>query len=272
MAEAEDARDKIDAILKSVADGLVVADLSGRVVLMNRAAEKLFGVSLSMAIYRPLAALLTDKGLGVQVASALNGEEGMAPVEWDLFDDQGKPSRVVQARTAPVQGMDGKRSGTITTFRDVTREREIDRMKSEFISTAAHELRTPLTSVKGFSELLIQNPGFDPKERTDFLSIIYEKSGVLEKIIDDLLDLSRVESGRVIYLEKEPCDLGTVVGQAVSQYQAEFTHYRFSTLLPDAPLTLSLDRGKIGQVMENLLSNAVKFSKQGSAIEIGCRR
>lgn len=157
----------------------------------------------------------------------------------------------------------------IVILSDVTRERELDRLKSEFIATAAHELRTPLTSIIGFTEMLLNDKNLDQLRRDELLAIVYQKAEVLEKIVNDLLDLGRVESGRVIHLEKNPADIRTLVASAVESYRQEFRDRRFDFDWPGpAPGKILVDTGKIGQVMENLLSNAVKFSPGGGPITV----
>lgn len=160
-------------------------------------------------------------------------------------------------------------SQAIIMFNDVSRERELVRMKSEFIATAAHELRTPLASVQGFAELLLNDKSYDEAQRDEFLAIIYDKTEVLERLIDDLLDLGRIDSGRMIALDKAPCDIRALVESAGLCYRKEFRDRRIEfDWPPPHPGKIQADAGKIGQVMENLLSNAVKFSRPGSAIRI----
>lgn len=155
----------------------------------------------------------------------------------------------------------------IMVLNDVSRERELDRMKSEFIATAAHELRTPLTSVRGFAELLLQENDFDEAEKHEYLTIVYEKTEVLERIIDDLQDLSRVASGRMIHLEMRPCSIRDLVLSAVDSYRKEFPNRHFDLGWPDnEPGETVADPEKISQVLDNLLSNAVKFSPAESTV------
>ncbi|NJC89156.1 MAG: PAS domain S-box protein [Desulfuromonas sp.] len=158
----------------------------------------------------------------------------------------------------------------IVLLNDVTRERELDRMKSEFIATAAHELRTPLTSIMGFTEMLLNDRELDQPQRDELLAIVYQKAEALETIVNDLLDLGRVESGRVIHLQKTPSDLCALIVSAIEAYRQEFRDRRFDLDWPESTFgEILLDPVKIGQVMENLLSNAVKFSPAGSPVRVG---
>ncbi len=268
LCEAEEARNKIEAILKSVADGLIVTDLSGRIVLMNRMAESMTGVTLGEAFTRPLETIFTEQEFLHQVAATLAGNTRDESVEWEIL---GPPVRTIQARTAIVLSGKKERTGAISILRDVSRERELDRMKNEFISTAAHELRTPLTSVLGFSELLLNQEEYgitDPNQQKNFLAIIREKAKRLDSITTDLLDLSRFQSGQTITLTKSSCDIGKVIRQVASLYQTETAHHLVSTSLPEKPVFISADPGKLEQVLDNLISNAIKFSPKNSEIKI----
>jgi signal transduction histidine kinase len=143
-------------------------------------------------------------------------------------------------------------------------------MKNEFISTAAHELRTPLTSVTGYAQLLLSDKEFDAQQQAEYLSIINEKAAVLEQIINDLLSISRVESGQMLSLQKDRHDIVAVLDKFISQYQKGCKTHLFETDFPGKPVELMVDVGKFVQVMENLLVNAVKFSSKGSIIQLGC--
>ena len=150
-----------------------------------------------------------------------------------------------------------------------------DQLKSEFISTAAHELRTPITSIMGYAELLLgqaQSTSFSDEQKCSFMSEIIESSEQLKKIIDEILDLSRIESGRGLPLDKQPASLAELLGKVVNRFNLTATH-RFSLeIKPDAPAMILIDRHRISQVLENLLSNAVKYSPKGSDVTIVAER
>lgn len=264
---AQESRANINAILNSIGDGLLVTDTGGLIRKMNPAAERLLGIESHKVLRRPLEHLFGELGLAPELATALAVRSGSTPVEWTLPQQQGHELQL-QARSAPVQSNIGQPGGAITILRDVTREREAERLKSEFISTAAHELNTPLTSILGFSELLLEEKNLTPEQRRDCLSTIYAKGEALSRIVDDLLNLSRIEAGKILVVEKTPCDITGLVSAIVGQYRVKSTKHRFDLQLPDETLILPADQGKIVQVMENLLSNAVKYSPKGGTIDL----
>ncbi len=269
LAVAEEARDRVDLILKSVTDGLIVADMNQRISLMNHAAETLLGVTLDQVLGQPVRSVLPQEGLPGPWPQ--QGRRPRGQIEWEVLDPRSRKPLVIQARTGWVLGAGGQRSGTISILRDVTREREVDRFKNEFIATAAHELRTPLTAVMGFAELLLQQErlgGFDAEQQRHYLEIIWQKADALGRIIGDLLDISRVQLGQSVALEKRPCDLCDLLSRAVTPFRQVQSGHRFELELPTEPVELAIDEGKVLQVLDNLLSNAVKFSPDGGRIVV----
>ncbi|HEB13534.1 MAG TPA: PAS domain S-box protein, partial [candidate division CPR3 bacterium] len=150
------------------------------------------------------------------------------------------------------------------------RLKELDRMKSEFLSTAAHELRTPLTSILGFSEILLKRK-LDEERKNRFLKIINEESLSLSALINDLLDLSRIESGRGFKITKAPIEIGGIILENVDIFQEQTDKHTFKVNLPDDLVKIEADKDKINQVMENLISNALKFSPEGGEITVSMK-
>ena len=147
-----------------------------------------------------------------------------------------------------------------------------NRYKSEFISIASHELRTPLCSILGYSELLTAPGQFKDEEVREFLQIIQEKAEELEAIIDDLLDLSRVESGHPILLNKTNHEISQLIRHEVTLLQKISIRHQFHITFAEEPFELQIDVEKFVRVLENLLSNAVKFSPNGGTIVINAQR
>lgn len=267
--EAESARDNVDTILRSVADGLVVANRENQVVLMNRAAELLLETTLEQAYFRPIGEVLWSPDCERYLTQMLRRNARSDTTEWVI--EASHLSRTLQARSAVVLNRAGERSRTITIVRDISRERDLDRMKTEFISTAAHELRTPLTAVMGYTELLLHPEEFAVTEtgkQKQLLTTIYEKACRLEAIVNDLLDLSRVQSGDVISLQRHDCSIDTLLKKVVTALQQQGIAQKIELRHLDAPVSLWVDDKKLEQVLDNLLANAVKFSPPDSCIYV----
>lgn len=153
--------------------------------------------------------------------------------------------------------------------------KNLDQLKSEFISTAAHELRTPVASIMGYIELLSDpemSTPFSEEQREDFLKEIFESSERLTKLIDDILDVSRIESGQSIPLEKRPVSTETLLGKAVDQFKMKAKHQITLEISQNTPETIEVDVHRINQVMVNLLSNAIKYAPDDSEISILAER
>jgi len=172
----------------------------------------------------------------------------------------------MQAKTSVIEDRQGKYTGIVTIIHDVTHERELDRMKTEFISTVAHELRTPLTSILGFSEILLTRDNIKEEKKERFLSHINQQSVNLAAIIDDLLNISRIESGLGFTLNKAPTNFNEIIEDTISYFQEQFKEHTFETILPDEGVEVLVDKDKMEQVLKNILSNAVKYSPEGGAI------
>ncbi len=269
LQEAEAARDKLAAILKSVADGLLVTHLDQTIALMNTTAEKLLDLPLSAATGRAITEVIRDSALLNHLTLASSGSGEILPV--DLTGREGRTT--IQARSALVTNARGEKTGVITILRDVTQERQLERMKNEFISTAAHELRTPLTSVMGYAELLSAPESFgefSQSERQEFLREIHAKSVVLAQIITDLLDIGRIEAGQPIPLQVRQEDFAQVLRKVVGHFERHSPRHHFLVEGTGmAALSLCFDPERIVQVLENLLSNAVKYSPGGGTVRIG---
>ncbi|OEU60419.1 MAG: hypothetical protein BA870_08080 [Desulfuromonadales bacterium C00003094] len=272
MAEAREARDQMEVVLRSVADGLIFTDNYNRIVLMSDSAEAMLGQQMSDVFFKSMAVVIDSTLLIHQLDRISRGDCTEATIEIELAVEADAPLRIIEVKSSAVAGTEGIPAGVITLLRDVSQERALDRLKSEFISTAAHELRTPLTAVMGFSELLLDPEGYSHEEQAEYLSIIYRKSEVLGKIIDDMLDLAKIDSGQVIRVDKEYTDIGEIIQQCVADYRVAFPEHCFELLGTDQPLTLTADSRKICQVLENLLNNAVNFSAAGSLIQVMCEK
>jgi PAS domain S-box-containing protein len=268
LGDARQSRDKISGILRSLCEGLIVIDQKQHIALMSPSAEKLLGVTCEGVLNQPIDAIFSRGIFPSGLRQALVEGRDCAIYELELPGLSGNGPRSIQARLSAFRDSTGNPCGRIAILQDVTSEREVSRMKTEFVTTAAHELRTPLTSIQGFSDLLLQRSELTPEEQRGIHNIIHGQAEILAKIVDDLLDLSRIETGTGFDLRKSPCDLSDLLLQAISHVPRDEERHRievrFATDLP----TIHADPVKLRQVLENVLTNAVKFSPRGGLIKI----
>lgn len=198
-----EAEQRLDSLIGSLGDGFLVTDKNDRIVQVNKAAQQLFGIPAKELIGMTLQGLLAGYVPDVIDLKRVEPARDVQRFEIELPGQQSQGNRIVQVTALPVYDPSGAQfEGAVTLFHDVSRDRELDRLKSEFLSTAAHELRTPLTSIRGFSELLLERK-FSEEEQKKFLLYINQQSKQLTHIINDLLDVSR-ETGQDLSASHPP--------------------------------------------------------------------
>ncbi len=233
----------LQAVLASLSEGVIVADAERRVMLLNPAARGLLSLPA-------------------------RGED-----EPQLFTDELLPAseRVIRSYSAPVRDEGGQVVGTVTVLRDATRDQELDRLKSEFLTVVSHELQTPLTAIKGALELVMDDEtGQLSRVQRRFLETIERNSTRLVGLVGDLLDLSRLEAGRV-ELEPQPLDTPSLVRGALAAvsnlFEARGTQVEVD--VPESVPPILGDRRRVEQILTNLLANAAKYTPSGGLVAIG---
>ncbi len=269
---------RIRAVVDSVADALVLMSPNGRFSIVNRAFEEMLGVpaeevrghtleGVSAMFDKAFPAL---KNMHDSVADAASDRERQFS---QVLKQEWPEPRDLSLFSTPVFS-DDEYLGRLYVFRDITREREVDRMKTEFVSMVSHELRTPLTSIKGFTDLILDgDAGEVDEEQREYLEIVQKNADRLLGLINDLLDISRIESGR-IHLKIEPVSLQEIVSLVVAtmQPQLETKDQPLSVEIDPAASRVMGDRDKLVQVLTNLVSNAHKYSPEGRPIRIEVTR
>ena len=253
------------AILGNIADGIVAVDRDGRVVLWNKAAEDITGVSADEARGRAPVEVLQRN---LESAQRAPGGERLVSIR------RGDEDVWLSLTEAVMRDPAGAVAGRIFAFRDISTERAVEQIKSEFVSTVSHELRTPLTSIYGFAETLLREDVlFGEDERQTFLRYIASESERLTRIVDMLLNAARLDAGD-LEVHLAPTDVGSVVSEAVADAQssASVNAHRFVLDLPGEPLTAAADPEKLRQILDNLVENAVKYSPGGGTITVRARR
>lgn len=260
-----------NTILDLSPDGFVFFDKGKRVVYVNPAFSAMTGIARDRVVGKPLAVLR-------EAVAALLDPAHPAPNLADHPDDArillnlAKPARLVLALlTRSIHDPQGGLLAGILYLRDVTTQVEIDRMKNEFLSTAAHELRTPMASIYGFSELLLVRD-FDAATRHDLLQRIHRQTKNLITLVNELLDLARIEARGGKSFKFKQAELATVVRTALHAFYVPQETHALSVDIPDHMATVNVDPGKFQQVLANVLSNALKYSPNGGEIEVASRR
>jgi signal transduction histidine kinase len=175
------------------------------------------------------------------------------------------PHQELYLLSIPTRDTLGQLTGRLWVASDVTREREADRLKSEFVSVVSHELRTPLTSILGYTELLMARD-FAPKEQKEFIKTVYDEANHLSQIVEDLLGVTRLESGKV-KLNQWVVSMRQLINEVIAQINMHLTNrHRLVIDLPAQLPPAYIDRDKAKQILFNLLTNAVKYSPKGGEI------
>ncbi|HYF94176.1 MAG TPA: response regulator [Symbiobacteriaceae bacterium] len=286
LAEIETAREKaiatvgrLKAILESVGEAIIMVDVRGICVVANHKVGAVAGLPAEHLIGRSVHELRAISSRAFRTSGALEwtpGPGGGPPAEIGtaILETREEHPRVFHEFAAPVQDEAGEIIGRIYVYRDITKETEVDRMKSDFIATVSHELRTPMTSIKGSLGLVLGGvAGPLPEEVRELLTIAMNNTDRLVRLINDILDISRIEAGKM-EVRRTPQSVADAVARAVREMQgyADQRSITMTTVLPeDLPRVLA-DPDRIQQVLVNLLSNAVKFSDVGGTVSITAGR
>lgn len=257
LRQREEEISKNIAILRSIDDGVIVGDRLGRIRMMNPAAEHVLGLNAEAFLGRQMAELP-----GIPAKLPTYQPEHLQQIQVG--------ERSLRAHIAPVRASSGEWLGSVAVYRDVTREVLADRLKREFIATASHELRTPLASIRGYVDLLlIGTLGNLSEPQGDFLKVVKNNVLRLAELIDDLLDISKVESGE-IRLQREPLDVTEVLYEVGETLYAQFTERQISLAIdvPDNLPQVVADRQRLRQIVVNLAANACKYTPTGGHVDL----
>jgi len=258
-----DEQAKVRTILDGMSEGVVALDDRGRLLLLNPSARVMFGAENGAPEGRPLVEVIRQKGL-LDLVDEVRVSGAPARHEVEL----GPPiNRVVAARGAPL-GLGPGAGGVLLVLHDVTELRRLERVRSEFVANVSHELRTPLTCIKGYLETLLDGALDDRAHARRFLEVAGTHAERLDRLIDDLLELSNIESGRVTMVPKR-LELGDVVVGVAAMFERRTAQNQQTLECSVRPgLVVHADRDRLVQILVNLVDNAVKFTPEGGRIDI----
>ncbi len=265
------------AVLASIGDGIIVTDKSAKIIYMNEAASK-------MLLWKPEDALGRDM---VDVVPAADPQGSIIPKEkrslyaaiktgasfsnhianyYMRHDGSRFPGAIT---TSPVM-FNGEIIGAVVSFRDITRNAEIDRMKTEFLSLASHQLRTPLSAMKWFLEMLLDgDAGVLNKEQIEFVTNVNDSNNRMIDLVNDLLNITRIESDRII-IDPKPTNLSKLIEDVLAELKPKFLANNQKIIVSCNPnlAEINIDANLIRAVYLNLLSNAIKYTPSGGEITV----
>ena len=274
--DAERRRATLDSVMSSMVDGLILVDRRDRIVYANPRAKELLGLPILDAMGHTLQDL--DHAINER---ATEPEHTFCDLRAALVESQTTPTaefaltapapRTVQARFFAIHDAGGGSQGLGILIRDITREKELDEMKSQLLSTVSHELRTPLASIKGFATTLLRDDvEWEEESRREFLAIIDEESDRLTELIGNLLDMARIEAG-TLRVETEPTDLRPIILETVAEFRIMTRAHEIGVDLPAVLPPIMADPRRARQILRNLVENAIKYSPDGGPIKVSVR-
>lgn len=272
MVEAE--RRHGEAILNSITDAVIVTDAFNEVALANEAAARVLDFELDLAVRKPLDRVITDPTLIKLIKDTREGGNVSLRRHVEHRVRKAGNETAFDVSLACVSNGQEKHhgceaAGVVTILRDVTREKEIAEMKSDFVSAVSHELRTPLSSIKAYMEMLVDGEAHDERTRGEFYNIIQAETNRLQRLIDNILNISRIESG-VVKVQRENISLPGLIKEAIDVMQPQARAKSIMLVETHTPLFFQVfaDKDMIYQAVMNLLGNAVKYTSPGGKVSV----
>lgn len=266
--EVVEEREELIQTFESLSAGLLLIAPEGRISQINSSARAVFGLGAD-AVGKEFHSQLKNDKLKEVFEQTLRGIE-VGTVEIDMHI--GNSERVFQVQTASVRNQDGTDLGVVAIFSDITEIKNIERMKSSFVAMASHELRTPLTAIKGFSSTLLEGVDdeiYGPDEQKEFLGIVVHECDRLRRLIDDLLNTSRIEAGESLKPNYGEIQLHELLKKCQTvQQQSSNKHVLKLDVEPGVPTKITGDQDKLDQILTNLLNNAIKYAPDGGDVTI----
>ena len=267
IEEVTTSKSRLEAVLLSMFEGVMVVDIKGTILLMNQTLKDFLLVKEDPVDKKPLEVI---RNIEIQeiADNGLRLKQGVESREISVFLPEEK---ILLLHATPII-RDGKPEGTVLVFHDITELRHLEKIRREFVANVSHELRTPVSSIKGYAETLLEGAMNDKENAMDFLKIIHSDSERLARLIDDLLDLSKIESGKLKSTLK-PCAVEPIIKRVVSNLnkQAKDKSIRIQIDISKDISCILADEARIAQVLLNLIDNAVKYTQEGGKVTISAK-
>jgi two-component system phosphate regulon sensor histidine kinase PhoR len=254
-------------ILGAMADGVLVVDARSRITLMNPTFQKLFDLR-DPAVGVPLVEAVRHATLDQLVAETLETGEAMRS-ELSVADSRTHGERQIEVSAVPIKKADDEMSGAVVLFHDITELKQLDQIRREFVANVSHELRTPLSILRGYIEVLLDEPETPREELARILSIMERHSKRLQRLVDDLLSLAQLESSQAT-LELSDVRVDELFNNLIRDWKEKLAAKNLKVIVDLTPeaFTLHADGTRLEEILHNLLDNAVKFSRENGQIHL----
>jgi len=264
MSRIQQNENQLESVLDNMINGIVMIDRGGKIVLMNRRAEEVLGFSARELVGRHYAEAKQQYELSQMIQEGLKSKEHLREEITFYFPEE----RLLELNLVPIHPEGNEFSGVLLVLQDVSAIRRLERMRSEFVANVSHELKTPITAVKGFAETLLGGAVNDEETARSFLQIIFDESDRLNRLIGDILELSKIESRRVP-LAFSPVEVDTFAHKSIKLMEPEAASKRIELSMNIEPgLYVEADEDRLRQIIMNLLSNGINYTPEGGRVSL----
>ena len=257
-------KEDFSRILRSMVEEVIAVDSAGKILYLNPAAEKMFAVQSDRSIGKSFLEVIRQAAINAMLAEALDRRREVFK-EVRLFLPE---ERVFEAKALPIR-TEEKDRGVLLVLHDISQVKQLEEIRKDFVANVSHELRTPLTSIQGYAETLLDGALSDDQNNREFVQTIHDQAERLSRLVNDLLDLSAIESGR-----KPPKFSNFALKELIREVEGSLTplarkrQVRIENRTPDDLPPLAADRDQIKQVLINLIDNAIKFNRKDGAVTV----
>ena len=261
-------RQHAEAIIYSISDAVIVTDTFDELVLANESAAKTLGFDLDKAVRSPVDQVVSDTKMVELIREMRQSDStGRRVVEHHIRTAAGE--RTFKVTLSCVKNQNDMAAGVVAVLHDMTKEKEVAEMKNDFVSNVSHELRTPLASIKAYVEMLIDGEADDERTKREFYDVIQNEANRLGRLIDNILNISRIESG-LVKVNKQPQSLMVIMKEAIEVItpQAMLKQIKLEEKLTPVFYQTLADKDMLYQAVLNLLSNAIKYTPEGGTVMV----
>ncbi|MFA5879424.1 MAG: ATP-binding protein [Candidatus Margulisiibacteriota bacterium] len=258
-------KERSEAIIANIPEGIIVTDKENRLILANQKAEQMFNFTLSESKEKFILECINNPELLETIKDQVSNPSKVFAKEIIMENDKNKPLYFILTFSL-AQNQDNEFIGVITVLRDITHDKELEELRDSFLRTVSHELRTPLTSIIGFIDLILQGiAGSINKEQNNYLTITLKQALYLKDLINNLLDLSKIEAGKIRMLFAE-IDVAWLIKDVVKSLEPVITERKekIQVIIKPVSAIVMADIEKLRRILINLITNAIKFTDEGS--------